>query len=177
MAQKIIIPAHKIMLSDLKASIKNGKFNKLYFQCALKEIRNSGSNREAVYSIIAYAGKRNAVRHWHVGKKVNCQLDASKPAKEFNLADYDEPIGFGNNEVFDFNMTQKQKKAKNADPKKVQQANLMEKIKKILTDKTKSKTAFLSFTARITKNPHVIYDVDLDGTSTTSNPSPPADPH
>ena len=176
MAQKIIIPAHKILISDLKKSIKNGKFNKIYFQCALKEIRMTGSHREAVFSIIAYAGKRNALQKWKVGKKVDCVVDNSFPAKEFILSNYAHPVGFGNNELYEFNFTQKEKKAKKTDKKKVKQDLLMEKIKKLMKDPQKSKTSFLLLKAKISANPHATYDVSLDGTSATANPSPPADP-
>jgi hypothetical protein len=176
MAQKIIIPAHKVKLIDLKGSIKNGKFNKLFFQCALKEIRNNGSDREAVFSIIAYAGKRNIFQHWNIGSKVDCEIDNSIPPKEFNLAEYPEPIGFGNNEVHDFDFTIKQKESKKADVKKVKQDNLMDKIKKLLKDPEKSKTAFLTLKAKISSNPHVTYDISIDGTAASANPSPPADP-
>jgi hypothetical protein len=176
MAQKIIIPAHKVKLIDLKKSIPNGKFKKIFFQCALKEIRVSGVHREAVFAIIAYVGKRNIFQHWNVGSKVNCEVDDSVPAKEFNLADYDEPIGFGNNEAYDFDFTLKQKKSKKADPKKIKQDVLMRKIKKLLKDPEKSKTAFLTLKAKISSNPHVTYDVSIDGTAASLNPSPPADP-
>src|ERR1051326_7743529 len=117
MAQKISIPAHKGKLIDLKKSIPNGKFKKIFFQCALKEIRNSGGDREAVFSIIAYVGKRNILQHWNVGTKVDCEIDNTVPPKEFNLADYSEPIGFGNNETMDFGFTLKQTKLKSTDKK------------------------------------------------------------
>lgn len=176
MAQKIIIPAHKVMLSDIKKSIKNGKFNKLYFQCALKEIRNTGSDKEAVFSIIAYAGKRNIWQKWNVGGKVDCVVDNSVSPAEFNLSNYTEPIGFANNEVYEFNFTQKQKKSAKTDKKKIKQDNLMEKIKKLMKDPKSLKTASLSLKAKISSNPHVTYDISIDGTPATANPSPPADP-
>lgn len=176
MAQKIIIPAHKVKLIDLKKSIPNGKFKKIFFQCALKEIKTTGAHKEAVLSIIAYVGKRNIFQHWNVGSKVNCEVDNSVPAKEFNLADYDEPIGFGNNEAYDFDFTLKQKKSKKTNRKKIKQDALMHKIKKILKDPEKSKTAFLTLKAKISANPHVTYDVSIDGTNAIANPSPPADP-
>lgn len=176
MAQKIIIPAHKILIEDLKKSIKNGKFNKIYFQSALKEIRNNGNHREAVFSIIAYAGKRNVFQKWKVGTKVNCVADNSVPPKEFNLANYAEPVGFGNNEVYEFDFTQKQKKSKKTDKKKVKQDLLMEKIKKLMKDPQKSKTSFITLKAKISSNPHATYDISIDGSSATANPSPPADP-
>ena len=176
MAQKIIIPAHKVLVADIKKSIKNGKFNKLYFQCALKEIRNTGSDKEAVFSIIVYAGKRNILQKWDVGKKVDCTADYSVPPSEFNLANYSEPVGFANNEVYEFNFTQKQKKSSKTDKKKIKQDNLIEKIKKIMKDPKASKTAALSFKAKISSNPHVTYDISIDGSSASANPSPPADP-
>lgn len=176
MAQKIIIPAHKVKLTDLKGSIKNGKFNKLFFQCALKEIRNSGSDREAVFSIIAYAGKRNIFQHWNLGKKVDCEIDTTLPPAKFNLADYDGPIGFGNNEVYDFDFTIKQKKSGKLDTKKIKQDNLMYQINKLLRDPEKSRSAFLSMKAKISSNPHVTYDLSIDERAVSANPSPPADP-
>jgi len=176
MAQKIIIPAHKVRLIDLKKSIPNGKFNKIFFQCALKEIRLSGAHREAVFSIVAYAGKRNMFQRWNVGSKVDCEIDDSVPAKEFNLADYDGPVGFGNNEAYDFDFTLKQKKSKKTDKQKIKQNDLMKQIKKLLKDPEKSKTASLSLKARISSNPHVTYDISIDGRAVSLNPSPPADP-
>lgn len=176
MAQKIIIPAHKVKLDDLKKSIPNGKFKKIFFQCALKEIRTSGTDKQAVFSIIAYVGKRNIFQRWNVGSKVDCEIDTSVSPKEFDLADYDDPIGFGNNEVYDFNFTAKQKNSKKTDPKKIKQDMLMDKIKKLLKDPEKSKTAFLSLKAKISSNPHVTYDISIDGRGAYANPSPPADP-
>src|SRR5436190_23161292 len=102
MAQKIIIPAHTVKLIDLKNSIPNGKFKKIFFQCALTEIKNNGNDREAHFTIITYVGKKNISQKWKVGKKVTCQPDLSVPPKEFNLVDYDEPIGFANNEYYEF---------------------------------------------------------------------------
>lgn len=177
MAQKIIIPAHKVKLIDLKKSIPNGKFKKIFFQCALKEIRINGTHREAVFSIIAYAGKRNIFQHWNLGSKVDCEVDNTVPPKEFNLADYDEPIGFGNNEARDFSFTVLQKKSKKTDPKKIKQDILMDKIKKLLRDPERSKTAALSLQARLSSNIHVTYDISIDGTAARLNPSPPADPY
>jgi hypothetical protein len=177
MAQKIIIPAHRVKLIELKKSIPKGKFKKIFFQCALKEIRINGAHKEAVFSIIAYAGKRNIFQHWNVGSKVDCEIDNTVPPKEFNLGDYDDPVGFGNNEAHDFNFTLIQKKSKKTDPKKIKQDILMRKIKKLLKDPEKSKTAALLLQARLSSNLHVTYDLSIDGTAAGANPSPPADPY
>lgn len=177
MAQKIIVPAHTVKLIDLQNSIPNGKFKKIFFQCALKEIIENGSDLEAHFAVIAYVGKRKITRDWKIGTKVNCTPDTTTAPKEFNLADYDEPIGFANNEVFDFDFTLKAMKSKTAEPIKVSQAKLMKRIKQLLKDKQKAKTAFLTCTARISDNPHVTYDLTLEGNTAAANPSPPADPY
>jgi hypothetical protein len=178
MAQLIIIPAHTVKLIDIGNSIPKGKFKKLYFQCALKEIKISGADREAHFRIIVYAGKRNISQKWKLGTKVDCQPDYSVPPTIFDLADYSEPVGFGNNEFYEFDYSLKQKKAKNADPQKVKQSDLMKKIVKLAKNKSTANKAFLSFEAKISKNPHVTYKVTLDdGTSANANPSPPADPY
>jgi hypothetical protein len=161
-----------VKLIDLKKSIPNGNFKKIFFQCALNEIRNSGSDREAVFSIIAYVGKRNIFQHWNVGTKVNCEIDTTVSPKEFKLSDYDEPIAFGNNEVYDFTFTKNSTKT----PKKIKQKELMRKIRKALNDPKISKTASLSLQAKISSNPHVTYDISIDSTPVGANPSPPADP-
>jgi hypothetical protein len=177
MAQFIIIPEHTVSLSDLANSIPGGKFKKLYFQCALTEIKLNGNDREAHFSIIVYAAKRNIFQKWKPGIKVDCTPVAGGKTAKFNLADYTEPIGFANNELYDFNFTGKQKKAKGTDKQQLKQDDLMRKIKRILKDKKKAAQSKLSFVAKISKNPHVTYTVTLsDGTTAGANPSPPADP-
>jgi len=177
MAQLIIIPEHTVSIADLANSIPGGKFKKLYFQCALKEIKLNGNDREAHFTIIVYAAKRNIFQKWKPGTKVDCSPVAGGSTAIFNLADYTEPIGFANNELYDFNFTLKQKKAKGADKNQLKQNELMKKIKKILKDKKMAAQSKLSFVAKISKNPHVTYTVTLsDGTNAGANPSPPADP-
>ena len=175
MAQLIIIPAHTVSLTAIKNSIPGGQFKKLYFQCALTEIRNNGSDREAHFTIIVYAGKRKLNRNWKVGNKVECQPDPMGPVSVFTLGD--EPVAFGNNEFEEKRFTLKQKKGKSGDAKIIKQSELMKAIQKILKDKKLAPKAMLKCEASLTQNPHVTYTVTLDdGTNAAANPSPPADP-
>jgi len=177
MAQLIIIPEHTVRIADLASSIPGGKFKKLFFQCALKEIKINGSNTEARFAIIVYAAKKNSSRQWKPGRKVDCTPVTSGKTAVFNLADFSEPIGFANNEFNDFGFTLKQIKSKKADAQQIKQNELMSKIRKLLTDKEEAAKTWLNCVAGISENPHVTYDVTLsDGTSATANPSPPADP-
>lgn len=169
MPNQVILPAQRLSLSDLKNSLPNQKIKKVFFQCELRSI----ANNNATFGIIAYAGKRNLGNKWVIGSKVSCQDDPSKPVQYFDI-----PIAFGNNELVDFDFTVAQKKSKKTNPNQVKQDELMSLLNRIIKskDKEKLKNTFLLFKARLTKNPHITYDVSLDGTSAATNPSPPAPP-
>ena len=169
MANQVILPAQKLLLSDLKASFPNKKIKKLFLQCELKSI----SGNDATFGVIAYASKRNPLNKWTVGPKVTCEDDTSKPAMTFNL-----PLAFGNNELVDFNFDAKKKKDKKTDPKKIKQDKFMSELNRILKRKSKKDLldTYVYIQPKITDNPHNLFDVTLDTTTATTNPSPPAPP-
>lgn len=169
MANKIIIPAYKVSTVDLKKSIPNGRFKKLIFQCALKELKNN----DAIFSVVAFAGNRSLGK-WKYGKQVDCVLDPGLPDQVFDLANYPDPVSIGNNEIYQSSFTLKQKAKLGAKNKLVKQDNLMKKIHEISKDPVKSKTHFLTFSARI--NSPLSFDITIDNTSAATNPCPPNQP-
>lgn len=169
MANKIIIPAHRVDTTVIKKSISNGKFNKIIFQCALKELKNN----DAIFTVVAFAAKRKLGK-WHYGKQVDCVLDPSKPDNVFDLGNYTDPISIGNNEIYQSNFTLKQKKALGANNKLVKQDNLMRKIQSIIRKPKDEKSRFLSFTAKI--NSPLSFDITIDNTTASTNPCPPNQP-
>jgi len=169
MANQVILPAQKLLLSDLKASFPNKKIKKVFFQCELRSI----SGNDATFGVIAYAGKRNPLNKWIVGTKVNCIIDEALPAQRFDI-----PLAFGNNELVDFNFDSKKKKSKKTSPKNISQDKLMSAINRILKSKDKSKLldSILYLKPKLSRNPHIYYEVTMDTSRTITNPSPPAPP-
>lgn len=149
MPNKIFLPAQKIQLSDLAASIPGGKIKKVFFQCELRSI----ANNDATFGVIAYAARKNFWGTWIIGNKVNCQDDPGKPVQQFDVV---PNIAFGNNELVDHRL-KKMLKNKN----KIMSSSLAFQAK-------------VSQNPHITYD--ITLD---DGTSTSvvsTNPSPPAAP-
>ena len=153
MAQKIIIPAHTVLLTALQDAAPNGKMKKIFFQCVLKEIRTNGNDLEAHFGIIAYPARNPLFGGWTAPNRVECVADYSQPF-QFDLANYPGSIGFANKEL----------------------KQLMNEIKAILRDGNRP-NAMLILTPKISANPHVSLDATLDGNFEGLNPSPPADPY
>jgi len=153
MAQKIIIPAHTVLLTDLQNAAPNGKIKKISFQCVIKEIRNNGVHLEALLGLIAYPSYKPFLGSWTSGAKVDCVPDYTQTF-EFDLANYPEPIGFANKELH----------------------QLINKIKEVLRDGGRPNAA-LVLTPTISANPHIALNATLDTSTEALNPSPPADPY
>jgi hypothetical protein len=153
MAQKIIIPAHTVLLTDLQNAAPNGKMKKIFFQCVLREIRNNGVHLEAHLGLIAYPSNKPFLGSWTSGAKVECVPDYTQTF-EFDLANYPDPIGFANKELHE----------------------LINTIKDVLKEGGQPNAALI-LTPTISANPHLALNATL-GTSTEAlNPSPPADPY
>ena len=153
MAQKIIIPAHSVLLTDLQNAAPNGKMKKIFFQCALREIRNNGVHLEAHFGLIAYPSNKPFLGSWTTGARVDCVPDYTQTF-EFDLANYPESIGFANKELHE----------------------LIRKIKEVLRDGSRP-NATLILTPTISANPHVALNATLGNDAEALNPSPPADPY
>lgn len=154
MAQKIIIPTHTVLLTDLQNAAPNGKMKKIFFQCVLKEIRTNGNDLEAHFGLIAYPAKKPFLGDWTAPNKVDCVPDNTQPPLVVDLVPGAEPIGLANKEL----------------------KQLMHAIKAILRDGSRP-TAALTLRPTTSANPHVALDATLDGASERLNPSPPADPY
>jgi len=153
MSQKIIIPAHSVLLTDLQNAAPNGKMKKIFFQCALREIRTNGGDLEAHFGLIAYPSNKPFLGGWTTGAKVDCVPNYTQTF-EFDLAGYPGPIGLANKELHE----------------------LMNKIKEILRDGSMPNAALI-LKPTISANPHVALDATLGNYSEALNPSPPADPY
>ena len=154
MAQKIVIPTHTVLLTDLQNAAPNGKMKKIFFQCVLKEIRNTGNGLEAHFGIIAYPANKPFLGGWTAPNRVDCVPDNTQPPFEFELVGGPGPIGFANKEL----------------------KQLMHAIKKILRDGSQPNAA-LTLSPTTSVNPHVALTAALGGASEMLNPSPPADPY
>ena len=154
MAQKIIVPVHSVLLTDLQNAAPNGKMKKIFFQCVLKEIRTNGSDLEAHFGLVAYPANKPFLGGWTAPNKVDCVPDNTQPPLVVDLVPGGEPIGLANKEL----------------------KQLMHAIKAILKDGSRP-TAALSLKPATSVNPHVALDATLDGATERLNPSPPADPY
>lgn len=160
-----------LLLSHLKASITNGKFNKVIIVCVVKEIIGN----DAYIELEAFASLSNGANpKGNFGKRVPFVTDPNGQEKSFKISDYAGGIALGNNELNKSHGTAI-KKASATKKKKMLKANeLFKAIFKTFKDEEKLKTAVVSFTPTI--NSPLQFDVNYDGVSTTSNPSPPYDP-
>ena len=154
MAQKIVIPAHTVLLTDLQNAAPNGKMKKIFFQCVLKEIKSTGTDLEAHFGIIAYPARKPFLGDWTAPNRVDCVPDNTQPPFVCDLVPGPGPIGFANKEL----------------------KQLMNDIKAILRDGSRPNAA-LTLTPTISANPHVALNATLDGASESLNPSPPANPY
>ncbi len=169
---KINLPIHKVKLAELVKSSPDGRIDKLFLQCEIKAI-NGG---DAEFNVIAYVGDK-VEQKWKVGKRVPC---TASEVKSFELS---KPIGFANIEVRLRYGKKKHKlegdhKNKSDDYNK--QTALLELINRIDSDKNLFAEAELTFTPKITDNPHIGFDVTLGvggrQIQLLANPSPPAPP-
>ena len=153
MAQKIIMPSHSVLLTDLQNAAPNGKMKKIFFQCVLREIRNNGVHMEAHFGLIAYPSNKPFLGSWTTGARVDCVPDYTQTF-EFDLANYSGPIGLANKELHE----------------------LMRKIKEVLRDGSMPNAALI-LTPSISANPHVALNATFGGDAEALNPSPPASPY
>jgi hypothetical protein len=171
MADKLIFRPQKLLLSDLINSIPGGSFNKLVVVCVIKNI---GLNR-AFIELEAYASKSNGANpKGKFGRRVPFVPDPNGKEETFYISDYENGIALGNNELNKSHHTAINK-ASAAKKKKMLEVNdLFKAIFKTFKDEEKLTTAAVSFTPTI--NSPLQFDVNYDGVSAKTNPSPPYDP-
>jgi len=187
MAKRILLPTQLFNLRDLTKQFPGPPFNfeKLIFQCELREVTTYA---DAIFGVIGYPlwKKGNAPREpWIVGKKVSGltigPADPNNPDESFPIisSDPDDPYtAFGNNEILLF-MPSKDESKKSA-YKIEDYEKFISLYNSTLKDQHLLDKSTLSFSAHISKNPHVYYDVTLSsgGSSNTvpTNPCPPNQP-
>ena len=168
MANQLLLPPQKFNykeITDQFPATGNPK-KKVFFQAELRSLANGN----ATFGIVAYVSW-NVKRKWEV---------SSKPVKGIDVGTatpipFTPPLAFANNEVVVSFKLKKNKKPKNGQWKR-----LDKKVCKLLKDKKELEKASLLFETRISKNPHLEYDVTLEVNGTTlsvaTKPCPPASP-
>jgi len=173
MANQLILNPQKFNFGDLISQFPPGKFKKkIYFQSELRSLANG----DATFGVIAYAAWKDK-GSWEICNKISGTDTGIAEVKTFI-----PPLAFANNEVLlAAKISGKKKKAKKQNKKALaKKLELMKLVKKISKNtKLIAGSSFL-FKAKISKNPHLEYDVTLDMSGTTfemqTNPSPPARP-
>ena len=162
MANKIILPVYKMAVSVfINTFKKGGQRKKFVFQCELKNI----SNNDATFGLVAYpANKKNG--KWEFDSPIKLVEDTSKPPYIFI-----PPIIFGNNELVP------KTKPLGGAVAKYKAGSIYRKLRAMARSKKTLKGLELIFTPKISKNPHVYYEVAIGTSVEAANPSPPANPY
>lgn len=172
--QTITLPQQKIMLKDLIAR-SDPKKTRVFFQCEFRSLTATS----ATFGVIAYSAWENAREGWQIGKKV-----MGKDTEKVKSDTLKLPLAFTNNELLLYTpQAHKDLRQKPASQNKSFKNwdEFYKKLDKIHANEEWFQKCFLLFDARISDNPHIVYDVTLnagDGTAITvsTNPSPPARP-
>lgn len=130
-----------------------GALKKIFFQCALREYN---SDHDPVFGMVAYGG--------YGGKKLGPRVDLIDIPGQQPIAFPNLPLIFGNIELIRLPIDGKTNLLKELD-------DLIKSLKPGEFEKIK-----VYFMPKISKNPHVYYEVSLGGSTEATNPSPPADP-
>ena len=173
---KIKLPPQSIDLLALVSQFPGAPFNntKFYFQLELREVTFWG---KLIFGVIAYPAwrKGNSPRErWIIGSKVTGTDTGAPPI----VIPVDPPaIAFGNNEIF----LRAPQYEKEISDQEVQNEKFIFLYNKVIENKELlAKSVLTTGNARLSKNPHIEYDVTLSsgGTSETAltNPCPPNRP-
>ena len=143
-------------------SLKNkGPKKKFVFQCELKDISKDG----ATFGLVGYPANKKKGK-WQYDGPVRLVKDDSKDPYT-----YSPPLIFGNSELV---------------PKitpvggavaRYTAGSIYRKLRSLYRSKKTLKGLELIFTPKVSKNPHVYYDVTIGRSADAANPSPPADPY
>ena len=187
MAHYLLLPPQKFSLVDLAGQFPTGFPNKKYFfQCEVRNIIAESNDLKVRIGLIAYPAwrKGNAARQlWRLGTPVRgVDIREANPAdpEETIVFDPNNPntwIALANNEVFLGPGSGLEGKIS---PEIEERHARFIKLHLTILKSKYLKTASLEFKSRVSKNPHVYYDVLLtDGTNSElydSNPCPPNRP-
>ena len=166
MNQIILKPQQMTALQYLKIKTPPGgggvgTFKKIFFQCQLRTYING----DPVFGLVAYAGFLGP-------KRIGPEFPLSDVPGGQDVIDDTLPLAFGNLEIIHPTGDTISKQDKK------EQGYLQKKIDELI--KTEKEEALdkmiLTFAPKISKNPHVYYDVTIGTTTEATNPSPPAPP-
>ena len=173
---KIKLPPQSIDLLALVSQFPGPPFNntKFYFQLELRKVTFWGN---LIFGVIAYPAWRKGAsprERWIIGNKVT-GVDTGAPETVI-LVDPPE-IAFGNNEILLWPLHQE----KGPNDQEAQHEKFIYLYNKIIENKELlAKGVLTTGNARLSKNPHIDYEVTLSsgGTSETefTNPCPPNRP-
>lgn len=171
MANQLILQQQKFRFSEITAGFPSGSpKKKVFFQSELRLL----SNGDATFGVIAYPSWKDGNK-WVVGKRI-AGIDGGSPI----VLPFSPPLAFANNEVvLSAKATGKKRKKKSG--RKGRWDGFQKLIQKKCGRKKLFEKTTLVFSAKISDNPHIEYDVTLDfgnGTSlkAATKPSPPAPP-
>jgi len=173
---KIKLPPQSIDLLALVSQFPGPPFNntKFFFQLELREVTFWGN---LIFGVIAYPAwrKGNSPREkWIIGNKVTGTDIGTPPI----IIPVDPPgIAFGNNEILLWQLHHE----KEIGEQEVQNEKFIYLYNKVIENKELLAKSVLTIgNARLSKNPHIDYEVTLSsgGTSETAltNPCPPNQP-
>jgi hypothetical protein len=161
MANKINLPVYKMTATEFVSSFKKkGLKKKFVFQCELLSIKEN----DAAFGLVGYAASKTLGK-WKYSNPIRLTQVEGKSYQ------FSPPLIFGNNELVP------KKTPVSGAVAKYNAGSIYRKLRALARSKKSLKEFELIFTPKISKNPHVYYEVTIGSSTEAANPSPPADPY